>query len=291
MQLVLDRVRAEGPLQAKDFEQENKRNPGGWWQWTPSKRALEQLFIQGQLVVSHRSGFQKIYDLPERVLPPHVDTSVPTPEEFNRFLVLRFIRAHGVASEPEISYLRKGMKKVISSTVANMIDSGELVAITYPGSTSRVFSTPAMLEQVGNVRMSRQVRLLCPFDNLVIQRKRLQEIFGFEYQIECYVPEAKRQYGYYSLPILFGTELVGRLDPKAERKTGVLTIRNLAMEARAKVDEKFGLLLAERLALLAAFNNCRKVALDTCNNKTLKLLLRQKFAGMEIEEQFEKNQR
>jgi uncharacterized protein YcaQ len=290
MQHVLERIRAEGPLQARDFEQETKRSSGGWGQWTPSKKALEQLFIQGQLIVSHRSGFQKIYDLPERVLPVHVDTSMPTPEEFQRFLILRCIRAHGVASEPEISYLRKGMKKAISSTVANMIDNGELIAITYPGCASRVFSTPAMLEQVGNVRMSRQVRLLCPFDNLVIQRKRLQEIFGFDYQIECYVPEAKRQYGYYSLPILFGTELVGRLDPKAERKTGVLTIRNLAMEAKAKIDEKFAMLLVERLALLAAFNNCRKVVLDACNNRTLKLLLRKKLAGMEIGGSFQKNQ-
>jgi uncharacterized protein len=290
MQHVLDRIRTEGALQAKDFEQENKRGPGGWWQWTPSKRALEQLFIQGQLVVSHRSGFQKVYDLPERVLPAHIDTSLPTPEEFRRFLILRCIRAHGVASEPEICYLRKGMKKAISSTVTDMIDSGELVAITFPGSASRVFSTPAMVEQVAKVRISRQVRLLCPFDNLVIQRKRLQDIFDFDYQLECYVPEAKRQYGYYTLPILFGTELVGRLDPKAERKTGVLTIRNLVMEARAKVDEKFAMLLAERLALLAAFNNCQKVVLNACNSKTLKLLLQKKLGEMEICGSFQKNQ-
>ncbi len=282
MQLVLERIRAEGPLQAKDFEQDKARKPGGWWQWKPSKQALEQLFFRGDLVVSHRSGFQKVYDLPERVLPADLDTSVPTPEEFRRFLILGAIRAHGAVCEPEIGYLRKGMKKALALTLTDMAEAGELSALTYPGATSRMFSTPAMLEQAATLRLSKQVHLLCPFDNLVIQRKRVQEVFGFDYQIECYVPQPKRKYGYYCLPILHGTELVGRLDPKAERKTGVLEIRNLALEAAAKADETFAGLLARRLAALAAFNNCKKVSIGTCNNKAFKSLLKQTLAGQEI---------
>jgi uncharacterized protein YcaQ len=282
MQLVLERIRAEGPLQAKDFEQDKSRKPGGWWQWKPSKKALEQLFIQGQLFVSHRSGFQKVYDLPERALPADIDMSVPTAEEFRRFLILRAIRAHGAVGEPEISYMRKGLKKAVSATLADMTEAGELVALTYPGAVTPLFSTPALLEQAAKSRFSKQVHLLCPFDNLVIQRKRVQQVFGFDYQIECYVPEAKRKYGYYCLPILYGTELVGRLDPKADRKTGVLDIRNLALEADMKADERFSGLLARRLGLLASFNGCNKVSIGNCNNRDLKSLLKQNIAELEI---------
>ncbi|MES2624841.1 MAG: crosslink repair DNA glycosylase YcaQ family protein [Pseudomonadota bacterium] len=282
MQFALDRIRAEGPLQAKDFEQDTSRKQGGWWQWKPSKKALEQLFIQGQLVVSHRSGFQKVYDLPERVLPTDIDISVPTPEEFRRFLILRAIRAHGAVCESEISYLRKGIKKALSLSLVDMLEAGELVALTYPGAVNRMFSTPAMLEQVAKIRLSRQVHLLSPFDNLVIQRKRLQDLFGFDYQLECYVPEGKRKYGYYCLPILYGTELVGRLDPKAERKTGVLEIRNLVLEDGAKTDEAFARLFAERLVSLAAFNNCSAIIIGACNNRLFKALLKQQLANAEI---------
>ncbi|MES2605585.1 MAG: crosslink repair DNA glycosylase YcaQ family protein [Pseudomonadota bacterium] len=278
MQLILERIREEGPLQARDFEQDKSRKPGGWWQWKPSKKALEQLFFQGELVASHRSGFQKVYDLPERVLPTGLDTSMPTPEEFRRFLILRAIRAHGAVCEPEIGYLRKGLKKVLALTLAEMTEAGELVVLTYPGASNKLFSTPAMLEQVTKKKSAKQVHLLCPFDNLVIQRKRVQEMFGFDYQIECYVPEAKRKYGYYCLPILYGTDLVGRLDPKAERKTGVLEIRNLVLEAGAKADELFAGLLARRLTLLAAFNNCSKVTLTACNDRAFKLLLQRQLA-------------
>jgi uncharacterized protein YcaQ len=207
---------------------------------------------------------------------------VPTAEDFGRFLIRRAIRAHGVVGEPEITYMRKGLKQAVSVTLADMTEAGELVALTYPGAANPMFSTPVLLEQAAKSRFSRQVHLLSPFDNLVIQRKRLQQVFGFDYQIECYVPEAKRKYGYYCLPILYGTELVGRLDPKAERKTGVLEIRNLALEAGTNADERFAGLLARRLGLLAAFNGCNKVSIGTCNNRGFKSLLKQNIAELEI---------
>ena len=282
MQFVLDRIRAEGPLQARDFEQDRPRKQGGWWQWKPSKVALEQLFIEGKLIATHRDAFQKVYDLPERALPSDLDTSMPTPEEFRRFLILRAIRAHGVASEAEIGYLRRGMKKPLAQSLAEMEEAGEVVALTYPGATGKIFSTPDLLAQAGKLRASKHVHLLSPFDNLVIQRKRVQQVFDFDYQIECYVPEPKRKFGYFCLPILYGSELVGRLDPKAERKSGVLQVRKLALEDRAKADEALAAALATRLAALAAFNDCNSVSIGTCNNKVFKGLLKQELAGIEI---------
>jgi len=163
-----------------------------------------------------------------------------------------------------------------------MLEAGELIAVTYPGAAAKVFTTPDTMEQLIKIRISRQIRLLCPFDNLVIQRKRLQQVFDFDYQIECYVPEGKRKYGYYCLPILHGTDLVGRLDPKADRKTGVLEIRNLELEASTKTDEQFVLLMAEKLAALAAFNGCQTVNVAACNSKTFKNMLLHALAELSM---------
>lgn len=277
MREVLARVQAEGPLRARHFEVGKPRNGKGWWQWKPAKKALEQLFIQGQLMVSAREGFQKIYDVPDRVLPAGLDTSVPTPAEYHNHLIQRAIKANGLVTEGEMGYLRKGVKPGIRQQLAELKEAKEIIEVGLPGIASPYYTSAAMLDILERSKVSKQVQLLNPFDNLVIQRKRIQLLFGFDYQIECYVPASKRQYGYYCLPILHGSELVGRLDPKAERCSQTLWVKHIEVEKPVKPMQEFAVLLAERLQELATANDCRHVRLERCNNRELEKQLKKHF--------------
>lgn len=260
MQKVFDRIKAEGPLMAKDFEPPKDRKPGIWWQWKPAKRALDQLFIEGKLMVSHRNNFHKVYDLPERVLPGGLDTTVPTIEEFYRHLIRRSIQAHGLVAEPEISYLRKGIKAGVRKQLQQMLADGEIIQISVKANATPYYSMPDIIEE--STRFSKSVHLLSPFDNAVIQRKRVLQLFDFDFQIECYVPEPKRKYGYFCLPILYGAELVGRLDPKADRKSSKFLVRSLYLEKKIANVDKFLSQLAGKLLALARFNDCNEVILE-----------------------------
>ena len=214
---VLDRVRAEGALKASDFVTAK----GGWWEWSEEKKALEQLFHEGELMVSHRDGFQKVFDLPERLLPSHIATDAASDADYGRHLVRTFLRCQGVGREEEIAYLRPKDRPLIKAAVSDMLRSGELrgqdreLMLVEPARDSS-FSRPG-----------RRARILSPFDPLLLQRKRLKRLFGFDYQLECYLPAAKRRFGYFGLPILYGERFVGVADLKADRAGGVLRIKSL----------------------------------------------------------------
>ncbi len=238
-QRVLKRIEQEGPLQAKDFAPAANKKSTGWWDWKPDKISLEQLFIEGKLMVSERKGFQKVYDLTERVLPAGVDTSMPSQDEFNRHLVTRYLKSNGIGSLEQIVYLRKGVKRSVAQSCLDMLENEELEQVSVAG--NHYFVLPDWQPLLGQSINHKHLQILSPFDNLVIQRKRLAQLFNFDYQIECYVPQAKRQYGYFSLPLLWGTQFIGRMDAKIERNTQVLHIQNLHLET-AKVDEVIGTL-------------------------------------------------
>ena len=197
MKSVLNRIASEGPLMAKDFEHSGKKM--GEWQSKPAKRALECLFMQGDLMVPRRVNFHKVYDLTERVLPENTDTSVPDPEEFARFLITRYLRANGLGQPAEISYLLKNTKPMIAAVLQDMVSSKELLQVSVDG--VRYYALPESLALLNQSLARNKLKILSPFDNLVIQRRRIQALFDFDYQIECYVPAAKRQYGYFSLPV------------------------------------------------------------------------------------------
>ena len=253
---ILERITAEGPLLARDFE-DDRDGKKQWWDWKPAKQALEQLFMQGELMVSGREGFQKIYDLPERVLPDWVDTSCPTIEEFACYLIETILRAHGFASQKSITYLRKGkaLRDAVDEELHRRIENGDLTKISI-GDNNTVFIKPELLESRAPCSRA-QVKIMSPFDNAVIQRQRLREIFNFEYQIECYVPEAKRQFGYFCLPILYRDQFAGRIDCKAHRASEVLEIKSLFIEK--KLDDGFMPALKQALACFAHFNDCSQL--------------------------------
>ncbi|WP_445355211.1 winged helix-turn-helix domain-containing protein [Microbulbifer sp. EKSA008] len=210
---VLDRVREEGALRASDFV----RTKSGWWEWSDEKKALEQLFHEGELMVSHREGFQKVFDLPERILPARISTNAASEIEYGSHLVRTFLGCQGIGRVEEIAYLRRDDKPLIQLAIKRMLATGELTQ----------WGKELMLTEHLDwepVRPSRKVRLLSPFDPVILQRKRLRRLFDFEYQLECYVPAAKRRYGYFCLPILYGDQFVGQVDLKADRDAGVLRV-------------------------------------------------------------------
>ncbi|MGI9469973.1 MAG: winged helix-turn-helix domain-containing protein [Rubripirellula sp.] len=257
MELVLRRISAEGPLMAKDFEHTGNR--AGEWKAKPAKRALEYLFMQGDLMVPSRLNFQKVYDLTERVLPKGTDTSLPDPEEHARFLIARYLRANGLGRSDEISYLLKGTKPHVSATLEDMVASGELLQVRV--GDKMYFAIPSSLELLSKPLSRSKLKILSPFDNLVIQRKRMKALFEFDYLIECYVPEPKRQYGYFSLPILWEGKLVARMDCRAERKESLLHIHHLALEPTVERTDALFVALKKELKSFLRFNQCEQIRL------------------------------
>jgi len=257
MKEVLNRITSEGPLMAKDFEHTGKK--GVDWMSKPAKRALEQLFMQGDLMISSRHNFHKVYDLSERVLPKEVDTRMPTTEEYTRFLISRYLQSNGLGQAAEMAYLLKNTKPMVNATLKDMLANGEVLQVAV-GENS-YYSLPASLELLTQPLSRNKLKILSPFDNLLIQRKRMQALFDFNYQIECYVPEAKRQYGYFSLPILWDGQLVARMDCKADRKTAVLHMKHLVLEASLKKTETFALALSKELKAFMQFNACSSTQL------------------------------
>ncbi len=260
--LVMDCIRAEGPLQARDFDAPKNHQGGSWFEWKPAKRALEQLFTEGALMVRERRGFQKVFDLTERVLPSWVDTAMPTPEEHARQLIGETLRASGLATAAELHYLRREPgKPVVERALAGLEEAGAVVRVRVRGATEECYSLPETLGALSESSPQpgpEHVRILSPFDHLVIQRKRLQRLFGFDYQIECYVPEPKRKHGYFVLPVLWGDRLAARIDCKAERARGVLVVKSLHLE-RPKERKALQAALGPALERFAAFNGCGAV--------------------------------
>ncbi|MCH1931050.1 winged helix DNA-binding domain-containing protein [Shewanella sp. A25] len=264
MQEVKARIAAEGPLKASDFEHATGKN-GAWWDWKPAKKALEQLFMRGELMVLRRDKFQKCYDLTERVLPSNINSEPPSEEEFARHLIERYLDAHAFGSAAQIAYLRKGVKYLVSKALIVMQAEGELAS--FKASGQQYFYRPEL--QLTSP-LNNRVWLLNPFDNLLIQRQRLKQWYGFDYQIEVYVPVEKRQYGYYSLAILWRDSFVGRVDVKADRPKGMLLLQQLTLEEGACVNEDFYSAFETAVCQYARFNGCDRWKLVKANDKGLK---------------------
>ena len=258
---IIDRVRAEGPLQTKDFAG-TRRGASGWWNWKPEKIALEALYMEGTLMATARAGFAKVYDLTERVLPADVDTRPPTAGEYAAYLVETALRSHAFAAVKEFSYGRRGseIRSAIRAHLDAAVSAGELTLVQCEGSKDLLYLPPAAL--AARPRIGARVSLLSPFDNSLIQRDRIVRIHAWDYQIECYVPGPKRQYGYFCLPILFGDRFVGRADCKADRKTNVFKVMRLHIE-RDDIDmDAFGPALAATLQEFVVFNGCSQLRIE-----------------------------
>ncbi len=276
MRRVLARIREEGPLMSRDFED---TGPGrrAMWDWKPAKYALEQLFIEGRIMSVRREGFNKVYDLTERVLPQGTDTSAPGSGEYARYLVTSFLRANGLGRVTDFVHLRQGMREKVSRVVRAMVGSGELRQVRVRGESWLVL--PHSLDLLDQRLRREKACLLSPFDNLVIQRRRIRDLFDFDYQLECYVPAAKRVYGYFVLPVLWRGRLVARTDMKAHRDRGVLEVRSLVPEPGLRASDRFAAAFARVLRDFAAFNGCESIEISDRVTRALAVPVHQHLHG------------
>jgi uncharacterized protein YcaQ len=238
---VLRRVEVDGPLGAGALRQAPRASPS-WWAWDEAKVALEFLFWSGRVTTYERRGFERVYDLTERVIPAAV-LALPTPEPADaiRELVRRSAAALGVATTRDLrDYFRLGVADA-AAAVRELVEAGELEQVEVAGWRQPAYLWPA-------ARIPRTVpasTLLSPFDPLVWERQRTQRLFGFDYRIEIYVPAAKRVHGYYVLPFLHREELAARVDLKSDRVAGRLRVAAAWLEPGADVAEVAPALVAE----------------------------------------------
>jgi hypothetical protein len=245
---ALDEIDRRGPLSASDLEI-GAKGAGGWWGWSEAKRALECLFWSGELTTATRRGtFERVYGLPERVLPKAVyEAPTPSRQDAQRELVARAARAYGVATEKDLrDYFRMGPAES-KARVAELVEAGALVPVSVEGWGQIAYLDPA-------ARRPRRVEacaLISPFDNLIWFRERTERLFGVRVRLEIYTPAHKRTHGYYVLPFLEGEAITARVDLKSERKAGVLVV--LAAHAEPDTGPDTAARLAAELRLMAGW--------------------------------------
>lgn len=222
---VLTRIGREGPLMARDFGAERKKNSGGWWDWHPEKTALEYLWRTGALAVARREGFQKVYDLPERVIPARHRGKPPSRAAFVDWKCRSALARLGVATPGELAGFWGALTPAEAGAwCAAQQDRSIARVLVEPANGAKpraAFATLELLERMDDPpKPPPRIRALNPFDPVVRDRTRLDRLFGFRYRIEVFVPAAKRQYGYYVFPLLEGDRFIGRIDMKHESQDG-----------------------------------------------------------------------
>ncbi|MCX7521857.1 winged helix DNA-binding domain-containing protein [Microbacterium sp. STN6] len=246
---MLDWLRAElaakGPLTAGDVEHDANRRTGPWWGWSDVKVGLEVLFRWGEVVSAGRERFQRTYALAESILPRHVLELEIGEHDAVRELLLRSARAHGVGTLGDLADYYRIKRQPARAAIQRLEEEGELVPVTVRGWERGDRAERAWLH--AEARIPRRIdaaALLSPFDPVVWQRERALRTFGFHYRIEIYTPRPKRVFGYYVLPVLLDDRIVGRVDLKSDRQSGVLRVQAAWSEADAPADT------AARLAAL-----------------------------------------
>ncbi|WP_369788618.1 winged helix-turn-helix domain-containing protein [Rouxiella sp. WC2420] len=242
IQALLQLIAEKGPVRSADFTAD-KRGSSGWWDWKPHKRHLETLFTSGELMVAERRNFHRVYDLRKNILPEWDDVTQALDQQSAEFEMLcRSAEALGIFRiEWLADYYR--LKRVNGKQLAiKLQEEGVIKPVQVEGFAEPLFvhqSSYKLLEEALTRKItSTLTTLLSPFDPVVWDRKRALELFNFDYRIECYTPEAKRKYGYFTLPILNRGEIIGRTDAKMHRKTGILEIKSLHIEPGVKIGSR-----------------------------------------------------
>ncbi len=240
---VLRRIEREGPLTGGDFAEGPRK--AGWWNWSDGKRALEWLFWAGLITTRTRRGFERVYDLTERVLPDRiVKLATPSEAEAHRRLLVVAAKAMGVATEGDLRDYFRMRPADTPPRLAELVEAGELVRAQVEG-----WRQGAYVHRDAGWSRPRARTLLSPFDNLIWRRERTERLFGLRFRLEIYTPAHRREHGYYVLPFLMGDKLVARLDLKADRKGSRLLVQAAHLEPGADPSVTAGALASELAAM------------------------------------------
>ena len=265
---VLERIQNEGGLRASDFKYEGPKR-GSWWDWKPAKMALEYHFAFGNLMVADRPNFQRVYDLTSRILPDWVDLSEPTIEQRDRFWIERGVRALGVcdpAQAADYTWMKLGRARPIVKTLVKEGVLLEVEAELMGAQTETMLvhrdRLPLLERAASGEIQPRRTTFLSPFDSLFWARQRDRKLWGFRQSLEAYLPAAKRTYGYFCLPILHKDRLVGRFDPKLDRKANRLIIKALYLEPGIQPDDELIFCIAASLRDFMSFHNATDLSIE-----------------------------
>ncbi len=260
---VKARIKKEGPLMSRDFEDKGQ---GAWWGWGPSKTALEYLWRAGELAIVRREGFQKVYDLTDRCIEECHREDKPSLTETIDWKCREALKRLGIATHGEIAaYWASVSSKQAADWVKKQMGH-DLIPVEVEGkdgSWRKAVAFASIEEDLSSLKTpSKRLRLLSPFDPVVRDRKRAERLFGFDYRVEIFVPEKKRQYGYYVLPILEGAKFTGRTDVKVHRKEGRVEVKGLWLEDGIKLSAAREEGLRKALRRLTTFTGAETIDLD-----------------------------
>lgn len=263
---ILNHIAAHGPVTSADVGKDEPRGSGGWWDWHPSKTALEWLWRTGQLAITRREGFHKVYDLTERVIPAPILRAEMSARAKADWACTSALDHLGFGTPAEIAAFWDALPRdAVRAWAQDALARGEIVEIAVEGAdgTQRpALARPDVLARAEDASPPpSRLRVLSPFDPALRDRARAEFLFGFHYRIEVFVPEPKRRWGYYVFPVLEGDRLVGRLDAKAHRSEGTLRVRAFWPEAGVALTQARTAKLMAELDRLARFAGCDRVDL------------------------------
>jgi len=257
---VLDRIRKDGPLSTKHFEDTRtvKENQV-WGNIKPAKIMLELLMWKGDLIVTARDKFQRVYDLTERAIPHYREIELPSDKARAEFMITRTLRAHGIASESDInSHISLAARPVVTKALKDLLKHDKIQAFSLDGVKEPFYMfSDTVIPSEQNLNIPDSIRILSPFDNAVILRSRLLKIFAFDYALECYVTPAKRKFGYWNCPVLWKDNFVGILDPKADRKTKIMIINSIHIDKKIWKNKQFQTAFEQELTDFIRFIGCK----------------------------------
>jgi uncharacterized protein YcaQ len=263
---VYERIREEGPLRARDFEYNGPKR-SGWWDWKPAKNALEYLTAWGDLMITDRINFQRVYDLRERVLPQWVEIEVPTIEERDRYWLEQGVKALGICQLMQAAAY--SYRKRVRSIFQDLVEEGVFVEVKVHISDGSIApfivhkDNLEMLEKAaaGEI-LTRRTTFLSPFDNLFWARGRDEQLWNFRNLLEAYKPASTREWGYFNMPVLHHDRLIGRIDPKLDRKHARLIVRGFYLEPGVELEQELILGLALAFRSFMDFHQAKELVFE-----------------------------
>ncbi len=284
MTAVFERIQEEGPLGSRDFKDTGPKRASGWWGWKPAKIALELLWSCGKIAVAERVGFQRRYDLTERVIPSKILNQTVDPEKVWQFFLERALGCLVVGTRNHIadylnlrSYmfdLERNKKQQLDEKIQQLVKEDSLVKVNVVEESEDYYclanALPFIEEHKEQEAPPSLARFLTPFDNVVWDRKRVKQNFDFVFSLEAYLPKEKREFGYYGMPILWKDQLIGRIDPKADRANQTLILRNAEINTpHHKSREAMGA-IREEISRFKVFHNLDKLVIEKASPNALK---------------------